>query len=177
MLTFLHNYPGRVNGFHRPSDSGIHLDDFDTEDAPRLFVLSANDQDAVSRLRDGYRDYLATKAAQIVGESAQLRFLRDLSYTLACRRTRHSWRTFSIASSPAQLEKSLEGNAATPIRAKTNPRLAFVFTGQGAQWATMGMDLLAYRAFQESLLAADRYLNDLGCNWSLTCKCPNIVDQ
>ncbi|KAK1724875.1 beta-ketoacyl synthase domain-containing protein [Colletotrichum acutatum] len=164
----LANGTGRVNGFHRPSDSGIHLDDFDTEDAPRLFVLSANDQDAVSRLRDGYRDYLATKAAQIVGESAQLRFLRDLSYTLACRRTRHSWRTFSIASSPAQLEKSLEGNAATPIRAKTNPRLAFVFTGQGAQWATMGMDLLAYRAFQESLLAADRYLNDLGCNWSLT---------
>ncbi|KAJ0331732.1 hypothetical protein COL5a_002400 [Colletotrichum fioriniae] len=137
-------------------------DDFENEDAPRLFVLSASDQDAVSRLRDGYRDYLATKAAQIVGESAQLRFLRDLSYTLACRRTRHSWRTFSIASSPTQLEKSLEGNAATPIRAKTNPRLAFVFTGQGAQWATMGMDLLAYRAFQESLLAADRYLNDLG---------------
>ncbi|OHF04176.1 beta-ketoacyl synthase domain-containing protein [Colletotrichum orchidophilum] len=158
----------RVNGFHRPSDSGIHLDDFENEDAPRLFVLSANDQDAVSRLRDAYRDYLATKAAQIVGESAQLRFLRDLSYTLACRRTRHSWRTFSIASSPVQLHKSLEGTTTTSIRAKTNPRLAFVFTGQGAQWATMGVDLLAYRAFQESLLAADRYLNDLGCSWSLT---------
>ncbi|KXH30478.1 beta-ketoacyl synthase domain-containing protein [Colletotrichum salicis] len=162
------NGTGPVNGFHRPSDSGIHLDDFENEDAPRLFVLSANDQDAVSRLRDGYRDYLATKAAQIVGESAQLRFLRDLSYTLACRRTRHSWRTFNVASSPAQLQKSLESNSTTAIRAKANPRLAFVFTGQGAQWATMGMDLLAYRAFQESLLAADRYLNDLGCNWSLT---------
>ncbi|KAJ0311184.1 hypothetical protein COL516b_001888 [Colletotrichum fioriniae] len=79
-------------------------------------------------------------------------------------------RTETIPKIPRQLdaplvngtEKSLEGNAATPIRAKTNPRLAFVFTGQGAQWATMGMDLLAYRAFQESLLAADRYLNDLG---------------
>ncbi|GKT43550.1 highly reducing polyketide synthase azaB [Colletotrichum spaethianum] len=157
----------RVNGFHRPSDSGVDLSGYDSEDLPRLFVLSANDPDAVSRLRKLYKDYLTTKLSLSLGETAQLRFLRDLSYTLASRRTHHSWRSVSIASSPSQLQKALEGSL-TPVKAKPNPRLAFIFTGQGAQWAAMGIDLLAYRAFQESLLAADRYLNDLGCKWSLT---------
>ncbi|KZL64051.1 polyketide synthase [Colletotrichum incanum] len=161
------NATNRVNGSHRPSDSGVDLSGYESEDLPRLFVLSANDPDAVSRLRKSYKDYLAAKVSQRLDETAQLRFLRDLSHTLASRRTYHSWRSISIASSPSQLRKALDDSLA-PIKAKPNPRLAFIFTGQGAQWAAMGIDLLAYRAFQESLLAADRYLNDLGCKWSLT---------
>ncbi|KAF6811409.1 Lovastatin diketide synthase LovF 5 [Colletotrichum sojae] len=163
------HYP--VNGLQRPRvDSGVNLDQDETESteiAPRLFVLSANDQDALSRLRTSYKDYLGSKPIEDLSEAAQLRFLRDLSYTLATRRTRHAWRSFSIASSQKSLQASLGETSTTVVRAKTDPRLAFVFTGQGAQWAAMGMDLMVYRAFQESLLAADRYLNDLGCNWSL----------
>ncbi|GKT79195.1 beta-ketoacyl synthase domain-containing protein [Colletotrichum tofieldiae] len=157
----------RANGSHRPSDSGVDLSGYESEDLPRLFVLSANDPDAVSRLRKSYKDYIAAKTSQRVDETAQLRFLRDLGHTLASRRTHHAWRSTSIASSLSQLRKALDGSPA-PIKAKPNPRLAFIFTGQGAQWAAMGIDLLVYRAFQESLLAADRYLNDLGCRWSLT---------
>lgn len=134
--------------------------------SPRIFVFSANDPDAVSRLKILYKDHLASEDND---ETASLRYIRDLSYTLASRRTQHAWRSFSIASSSHQLQKTLE-DTSKPTRAKSQPRLGFVFTGQGAQWAAMGMDLMVYRAFQESLLAADRYLSDLGCNWSLTCE-------
>ncbi|KAK1992892.1 beta-ketoacyl synthase domain-containing protein [Colletotrichum falcatum] len=156
-----------LNGSHRASDSGVEMSGYECRDLPRLFVLSANDADAAARLRKLYRGYLSARAAEGLGETAQLRFMRDLGYTLASRRTHHAWRSASIAGSPRQLQKALEGGPA-PTRAEPNPRLAFVFTGQGAQWAAMGMELLAYRAFQESLFAADRYLNDLGCKWSLT---------
>ncbi|KAK6206913.1 beta-ketoacyl synthase domain-containing protein [Colletotrichum tabaci] len=153
---------------HRPSDSGIDLSGSESEDLPRLCVLSANDPDAAYRLRKTYKAYLAAKSSQgVLGEAAQLRLLRDLSYTLGSRRTHHSWRTACLANSPRHLQKALEESSA-PVRAKPKPRLAFIFTGQGAQWAAMGIELLAYRAFQESLFAADRYLNDLGCRWSLT---------
>ncbi|KAK1975195.1 beta-ketoacyl synthase domain-containing protein [Colletotrichum cereale] len=155
------------NRSHRSSDSGVDLGGYESEHLPRLFVLSANDPDAVSRLGTLYKDYLAARVSESLGETAQLRFLRDLGYTLASRRTHHAWRTVCIAGSPGQLQKALGGTLA-PTKVKPSPRLAFVFTGQGAQWAAMGMDLLAYRAFQESLFAADRYLNDLGCKWSLT---------
>lgn len=161
-----------MNGFHRPSDSGVHLGEFENlsnEVAPRLFVLSANDQDGVSRIRSSYREYLASKPTHDLGEKGRVEFLRDLSYTLASRRTHLPWRSFSIAGSQTILQNTLE-ETSRPVKSKTAPRLAFVFTGQGAQWAAMGMDLMVYRAFQESLLAADRYLNDLGCSWSLTCK-------
>ncbi|KAK2042656.1 beta-ketoacyl synthase domain-containing protein [Colletotrichum somersetense] len=151
----------------RRSDSGVEMSGYECEDLPRLFVLSANDPDAASRLGKLYEGYVSAKVAEGLGETARLRFLRDLSYTLASRRTHHAWRSVSIAGSPGQLQKALEGGL-VPTRVKASPRLAFVFTGQGAQWAAMGMDLLAYRAFQESLFAADRYLNDIGCRWSLT---------
>ncbi|KAK2051751.1 beta-ketoacyl synthase domain-containing protein [Colletotrichum caudatum] len=151
----------------RRSDSGVEMSGYGCEDLPRLFVLSANDPGAASRLGKLYEGYVSAKVAEGLGEAARLRFLRDLGYTLASRRTHHAWRSVSIAGSPGQLQKALEGGLA-PTRTKASPRLAFVFTGQGAQWAAMGMDLLAYRAFQESLFAADRYLNDIGCRWSLT---------
>ncbi|KAH9230788.1 hypothetical protein K456DRAFT_1727160 [Colletotrichum gloeosporioides 23] len=156
----------RAHGRHR-QDSGVNMGDVEAESndvSPRIFVFSANDPDAVSRLKTLYKDHLAS---QDTDETASLRYIRDLSYTLASRRTQHAWRSFSIASSSHQLQKTLE-DTSKPTRAKSQPRLGFVFTGQGAQWAAMGMDLMVYRAFQESLLAADRYLSDLGCNWSLT---------
>jgi acyl transferase domain-containing protein len=50
---------------------------------------------------------------------------------------------------------------------KSPPRLASVFTGQGAQWGGMGMELMAYPTFCASVVAADNYLKtELGCPWS-----------
>ena len=46
--------------------------------------------------------------------------------------------------------------------------LAFVFTGQGAQWYAMGRELIAvYPAFGHSLETTDLCLRELGACWSL----------
>ncbi|KAK6330437.1 hypothetical protein TWF696_003329 [Orbilia brochopaga] len=50
--------------------------------------------------------------------------------------------------------------------AKT-PKLAFVFTGQGAQWPRMGVDLMQYSVFASSIRKSSEYLEGLGCPWTL----------
>ncbi|KAF1952403.1 hypothetical protein CC80DRAFT_572627 [Byssothecium circinans] len=52
-------------------------------------------------------------------------------------------------------------------RASQAPNMHFVFTGQGAQWARMGLELLHYSVFRHSLDDCDVYLKSLGCKWSL----------
>ncbi|KAK7729951.1 Type I Iterative PKS [Diaporthe eres] len=149
------------NGGHRRTDSGIDMGVNDNADAARsqLFVLSTNDQEGVSRMRDALEGYLASKSHEN-SVAADERLLKDLSHTLASKRTHHAWRAFTTADSPGALQNTLKGMSSA-ARIKSQPRLAFVFTGQGAQWPAMGIELMAYPVFQESILSADRYLNDL----------------
>lgn len=140
----------------------------DIDAAPsQLFVLSTNDQEGIPRMRDALEGYLASKSREnSVADDERL--LKDLSHTLASKRTHHAWRAFTTADSPSALQNTLKVMPSA-ARIKSQPRLAFVFTGQGAQWPAMGIELMAYPVFQESILSADRYLNDLGCSWSLSC--------
>lgn len=69
--------------------------------------------------------------------------LADLSYTTCARRTHHNYRVAVTASNvdeiKSQLATSLEQKF-TPI-ASTPPRVAFVFTGQGAFYSSLGRNL------------------------------------
>lgn len=122
----------------------------------QLFVLSAFDQDGISRLGKAYKEYLPGMTDS----------LYNLSYTLASKRSRFAWRTAIVAGSGQELENILsEGQPAT--RALDAPGLGFVFTGQGAQWAGMGKALMYYQPYQQSLTCADAYLKTLGCEWSV----------
>ena len=62
------------------------------------------------------------------------------------------------------------GNAqVTPQRSTTAPRIAYIFTGQGAQWHAMGRELVeTYPVFQLTIRAAEDCLNALGADWSLS---------
>jgi acyl transferase domain-containing protein len=63
--------------------------------------------------------------------------LQDICYTLALRRETLSHRSFVV------LGGDSPGQVAPPLRADTQPpQLVMVFTGQGAQWPQMGLDLL-----------------------------------
>lgn len=48
-----------------------------------------------------------------------------------------------------------------------NNNMFFIFTGQGAQWPTMGLGLLGNIVYQQSLARSQIELNKLGCTWSL----------
>ncbi|KAH8804357.1 beta-ketoacyl synthase domain-containing protein [Xylogone sp. PMI_703] len=168
---------GLPNGRRHRSDSGVDLEQQDVAPSgpAQLFVLSSYDQDGVSRMRDAYNDYLDSRSKNDVNPG-EVQFFRDLSYTLASKRTHHAWRSFSIADSQSALRSALP-QMPQAVRAKSEPRLAFIFTGQGAQWPAMGMELMKYPVFQQSLLAADRYLNNLGCPWSLTFELSKDADS
>ena len=56
-----------------------------------------------------------------------------------------------------------------PVVSMADPKktgLAFIFTGQGAQWARMGAELMHYPIFTKSVQEADAYLKALGSEWS-----------
>lgn len=67
-----------------------------------------------------------------------------------------------------ELKSVLEKPSNKPLRSSQTPVLTFIFTGQGAQWHGMGLELLAYPTFHESLKAATAYFRSLGCIWDLT---------
>lgn len=130
----------------------------------RIFVLSAFDENGIQRLADAYHGHLIAKV-KTIGDDENA-YLDDLSYTLANKRTQFPWRASIVANSVTSLTEAL-GSKPKAVRAGTNARLAFIFTGQGAQWHAMGRELLAYPVFNQSLHAADNYLRDHGCPWSL----------
>ncbi|EQL02512.1 phenolpthiocerol synthesis polyketide synthase ppsA [Ophiocordyceps sinensis CO18] len=92
-------------------------------------------------------------------------------YTLARRRTHMPWKSFIIAKSVPDLQRRLADDLLSKPRrssASLRPTLAFVFTGQGAQWHAMGRQLSAYPAFRNSLVDAETCLAGLGCEWKVT---------
>ena len=97
--------------------------------------------------------------------------LLDLSYTLANRRTHFPSRGIVVASH-ANIENAFKNNLQQFVFAdkKKTPTLGFVFTGQGAQWARMGAELLVYYpSFLSSIRHLDMALEDLedSPDWTL----------
>ncbi|KAL3448148.1 hypothetical protein BJX65DRAFT_317699 [Aspergillus insuetus] len=127
-----------------------------------LLVWSAADQGGLGRLSQAYDAHFKTLQNTYPG------YLTDLAHTLSQRRSVFPWRSYAIAHN----QRALQANGvalSTPVRAsRTNLGLCFVFTGQGAQYAGMGRELLLiYPVFKNTLLRAQLYLYELGCPWSL----------
>lgn len=88
--------------------------------------------------------------------------LLDTAHTLA-RRTRFRFRSYQVVDTGDVSETYQPEDAAIFQSEDSNvPQLAFVFTGQGAQWQSMGKALLAFEAFRSSILAQ----NDVICSLS-----------
>ncbi|KAG7053867.1 beta-ketoacyl synthase domain-containing protein [Colletotrichum scovillei] len=133
------------------------------EPCSKLFVLSANDQEGVKRNVGRMIDYLATKT------SGQPLSMTDLAYTLSSKRTTLPWKSFAIASDISSLYQSLESMPAVVRSSNSSvPGVAFVLTGQGAQYFKMGKGLSVYKAFRDSMLRSETILKSLGCTWTLT---------
>ncbi|GLA38616.1 putative PKS/NRPS-like protein biosynthetic cluster [Aspergillus niger] len=96
----------------------------------RLLVVSA-----------GSAESLQKRIEQIIEHAnSNPSILHDLAYTLGSRREHLSHRAFTVAQQNEPISSSNFQSAVD-----VTPELVWVFTGQGAQWAGMGRDLI--RAF------------------------------
>ncbi|KAI1372099.1 polyketide synthase [Hypoxylon crocopeplum] len=141
----------------KPKGATISRDDIRS----RIYILSAKDAVAMN----GNAANLAAHIRTSLGNDA----LGNLAFTLSERRSRLPYVATIRASSVAELADRLEAPSlkTTHVPAK-QPRLGFVFNGQGAQWHAMGRELfLAYPVYASAILKADEILNGYGAIWSL----------
>jgi zearalenone synthase (highly reducing iterative type I polyketide synthase) len=133
----------------------------------RVFPLSAQDKDGTTRVKEALSTNLETSSAS---SPPQDEFLADLAYTLSTHRSHLQWKTFAVASTIPELQHALHDTVENPspcLLSSRRPAIGFIFTGQGAQWPAMGLELMAHPVFKASIDAADTYLRtSLGCTWS-----------
>lgn len=142
---------------------------------PHLLLLSAASASSLQRMAADLQAWLTDERrhGQAGGE------LHNVAYTLAHRREHMPHRAFMVArrDQPGVASPGKKANTARP------PNLVMVFSGQGAQWARMGRELLLRSdlCFQSSIMSLDRFLKEAqlqfsaiyppaskpGCPWSL----------
>ncbi|KAJ6030992.1 polyketide synthase [Penicillium herquei] len=133
-----------------------------SSDSSKVFVLSSHHEEGCASISESLQQYLGKKG----DEEFSAELLDSLSYTLSERRSKLMWKTFVVASSASELDEALQ-KISRPVKSAPIRSLAFVFSGQGAQWATMGRELLVFDSFRTSLEAAGSYLKSIGCKWEL----------
>ena len=132
---------------------------------PKLLVWSTADEGGLARLAESYDAHVSNLASSLSATEASA-YLSDLAYTLAVRRSSLNWKSFAVARSVFDLY-DLRRNLSKPVRSRVDPKLGYVFTGQGAQFARMSKDLFGFPAFLNSLRRSEMYLDGFGCRWSL----------
>ncbi|GJD04908.1 KR domain-containing protein [Colletotrichum higginsianum] len=127
---------------------------------PYLFVFSAHEMGALRRNVVAH------------GKVAANYSLLDLSYTLANHRTRFQSKGM-VVTTPATLPGTFVDGIPDFVlsdKKETSHTLGFVFTGQGAQWARMGAQLMTYYpTFLMAIRRMDMVLEDLdeAPSWTL----------
>ena len=131
-----------------------------------LLLFSANHTESLKTVANGCQKYLVKSPDQ----------LESLAYTLAERREHLKLRGFGITNGSYlfQLISHAKDQRQGP------GKVAFVFTGQGAQWVHMGRELIReYPAFGKSLNAMDRVLQSLehAPTWKIVDTLLNVEDK
>lgn len=92
----------------------------------RLLVFSASNPSSLDKSFEAIQAYSKQNPSQ----------LRDLAYTLGVRREHLLYRNFCVA------KGSVIYDLSPTSKFRAAPHITFVFTGQGAQWAGMGKELI-----------------------------------
>lgn len=129
---------------------------------PVILCWSAMDEGGIGRIFSAFQKHFARKETSFDHHDV----VKRLAFTLNERRSVLPWRSTTLLQSDADLKIS-ELKFSKPIRALPSPGLGLVFTGQGAQWARMGMELKQYPVYEQSLRRAEDIFAQFGANWRL----------
>ncbi|KAI0474816.1 phenolpthiocerol synthesis polyketide synthase ppsA [Xylaria cf. heliscus] len=139
---------------------GIRKADGNVPRGNRLLVFTANDIESAHRGSQECSNFIANCPHE----------LNDTAYTLGIRREHLSCRSFAAVDGTNTKDVTFS----IPVKTPTfTPSVAFIFTGQGAQWPTMGAALLSeYPAAMHDIEVMQKALStlgqDLAPNWSLS---------
>lgn len=157
-----HNGNGVTNGNGQAAGHNI--------DAPRIFPLTSFDEGGIERTAKSLATHLkdvVAKAQPAMSQQQMSEYLDNLAYTLSNKRNVFPWQSYTIGSSLNDLATNLESDLSSPVRARNQAKIGFIFTGQGSQWHAMGQELMVYPVFQDSMQRATEYYQSLGAEWSL----------
>jgi acyl transferase domain-containing protein/glutamate-1-semialdehyde aminotransferase/surfactin synthase thioesterase subunit len=126
---------------------------------PRIFPLSAAAPGALVELAARHARALSSAG----GDHPQF---VDAVHTASVRRQHHAYRRAIVATGSATLVRELE-RAVEPSTTRGPAKLAFVFSGQGSQWAGMAQQLAAHEPVFEQALARCEELVAAEAGWSL----------
>ncbi len=113
--------------------------------AAQLFVVSARDDCALLEARERLAAHVERHSEQCIG---------DIAFTLQTGRRAFARRFFVVAKDGYELIKKLRAQGEARTAAAAPPKLAFLFPGQGAQYAGMGQGL--YRRYPVVARTIDR---------------------
>ncbi|KAL4894558.1 hypothetical protein BDV59DRAFT_207137 [Aspergillus ambiguus] len=127
----------------------------DPKQTPKLLLFSAARPEALKAMVKNHAEYIS-KFPERLG---------DIAYTLAERRERLKYRSFSVTDGSEPLHE------AVVVACQDIEHTAFIFTGQGAQWVQMGRQLMVdYPSFLANIRSMDvtlQGLNDNAPSWSI----------
>ncbi|KAK6702033.1 hypothetical protein SNK04_011938 [Fusarium graminearum] len=147
---------GPFNGTSNGASNGDPIDD----SSPKLFVLSASTEKALSSTSENIKKWAST-------HELDSHTLCNLSHTLGIHKSTLAFRRAIVASTFAELLEELDQKV-SPKRVTTHAPLTFVFSGQGAQWHAMGRELInTSQCFLQSMMAMDDTIRGQGSSWSL----------
>ena len=126
-----------------------------TQPHPVIFGFSAKTLDAVKELQLCYLAHIRSNSGQAFPS------LRDFAYTSTARRQLYPYRVSVTANSLDSLTSSLE--SALPNQVVSVKTVAFVFSGQGAQYLGMGAQLYwTNEVFRRNVHECQRILEGFG---------------
>ncbi|KAI2628548.1 lovastatin nonaketide synthase [Hypoxylon sp. NC1633] len=146
---------------------GAPLIDGEVPDLPKkLFVFSAREEPGIKRIAKTLGPYWESSAKVDPSKDSE-EYISDVAYTLSARRTLFDYRSFAVADSASGLARQLEQGIPKFKKLSKHNGMAFVFTGQGAQWAGMGRQLVSVPTFAKSIAESKAILKAMGCPFDL----------
>ncbi|KAM7213624.1 hypothetical protein V8F06_011010 [Rhypophila decipiens] len=131
------------------ADSYLTQQESAASSKPALLLFSAKHPNALRKMIERHQAYHLSHPDR----------LSNVSYSLGRKRDTFHHRAFAVADEVDDWTPKFSTETAPP---RQRPSLVFVFSGQGAQWARMGKELMTvYPAFEESIKALDRHLQAL----------------